>query len=183
MAAPGKYEAISYNDERVIMIVDDDVTLLKFFKIHLNKYFTTVLVVDSAAEAMSKLKEIKGIDLILSDFRMPKANGIELLEKVRKKDPSIPFLVISGAVGDPSDQAIIERDAEGFLAKPFSIEQLEDFLKAGLEIRDSYKMLLQELGGNLKKFKALRDSGFDAKKVTNLKVPAEVWGRIQKKAS
>ncbi len=44
------------DNENYIMIVDDDQTLLKFFKIHLNKFFPKVLVVKNAKEAIEGLK-------------------------------------------------------------------------------------------------------------------------------
>ena len=60
-----------------ILIVDDDQTLLKFFKIHLNKFFSRVIVVKNAKEAVETLKS-KQIDLVLSDIRMPRVDGLQL---------------------------------------------------------------------------------------------------------
>ena len=73
-----------------ILVVDDDSTLLKFFKIHLNKYFSKVIVVDSPAKAIEIIKdENQEIDLVISDYKMPKSNGVQLA-KNKNIDASIP---------------------------------------------------------------------------------------------
>jgi DNA-binding response OmpR family regulator len=70
-----------YDRTSFILVVEDDETLLKFFKIHLNKFFSKVIVVKNAKEALDTIKE-KSIDLVVSDFKMPKMDGIQLLRKV-----------------------------------------------------------------------------------------------------
>ena len=79
-----------------ILVVDDDSTLLKFFKIHLNKFFSKVIVVDSP-KAVDLVKE-GGIDLVISDYKMPKATGVQLAKKIKNIDASIPVFMISGAL-------------------------------------------------------------------------------------
>ena len=66
-----------------ILVVDDDSTLLKFFKIHLNKYFSKVIVVDSPVKAIEIIKD-QEIDLVISDYKMPKSNGVQLAKKNQK---------------------------------------------------------------------------------------------------
>lgn len=141
-----------YNTESFILIVDDDNTLLKFFKIHLNKFFSKVIVVDSAKEAVKKLKE-KNIDLVISDIRMPKTDGIELIGKVRKFDPSIPTLLVSGALLSDEQIEKITSEADGFLRKPFSVDQLHSFIENGMKLREAYS----ELAPMARSKKCLRD--------------------------
>ena len=45
-----------YDRESNVLIVDDDSTLLKFFKIHLNKFFSRVVVVENAKSALETMK-------------------------------------------------------------------------------------------------------------------------------
>ncbi|NBX24419.1 MAG: hypothetical protein EBR52_10065, partial [Microbacteriaceae bacterium] len=45
-----------YDRTSFILVVDDDDSLLKFFKIHLNKFFSRVIVVESAKDALAQLK-------------------------------------------------------------------------------------------------------------------------------
>ena len=128
-----------YDRNSFILVVDDDRTLLKFFKIHLNKFFSRVIVVKNAREAISSLRE-KAIDLIITDINMPGTDGFQLQKKVRKNDSSIPVLLISGALLDPSEEELLD-DADGYLRKPFTIDQLHSFISDGLTRREIMKEL------------------------------------------
>ncbi len=105
----GAYDTTSY-----ILVVDDDNTLLKFFKIHLNKFFSKVIVVKNAREAAQTLAE-KQVDLVLCDIRMPRVNGFQLMRRVRRHDPSIPVLLISGALLTEEQESEALLLADGFL--------------------------------------------------------------------
>lgn len=126
-----EYDRTSY-----ILIVDDDNTLLKFFKIHLNKFFSRVIVVKNAKEAVDTMRE-KTIDLVISDIRMPKVDGLQLLKKVRAHDPLIPVLLISGATLDPAQEDEAIKLADGYLRKPFGVDDLNDFIDRGMQMRDA----------------------------------------------
>lgn len=128
-------EATATDRENYILIVDDDNTLLKFFKIHLNKFFSKILVAKSATDALELLKT-KEIDLIISDFKMPRVDGIQFMKKAKKHDPLIPFLFISGALLTETQKGNIDAMSDGYLKKPFSIDELHEFITTGLEKRD-----------------------------------------------
>lgn len=142
----------AYDRESNVLIVDDDSTLLKFFKIHLNKFFSRVVVVENAKAALDTMKE-REIDLVLTDVRMPKIDGLELMRKIRKQNPSIPILLISGEPMS-DEQADIVKTADGFLAKPFGIDELNDYICRGIDLRNSMK----ELIACLKNPKKIRDA-------------------------
>lgn len=130
-----------YNRSSYILVVDDDDTLLKFFKIHLNKFFSRVIVVKNAQEAIDSLKD-KEIDLVISDIKMPRMDGIQFMKKVKNHDPSIPVFLISGALLDEDQLATVDSKADGYLKKPFSIDELHGFIDRGMRVRDAYKELL-----------------------------------------
>ena len=130
----------AYDRTSYILVVDDDNTLLKFFKIHLNKFFSKVIVVKNAKEAIETLAE-KEIDLVISDIRMPRMDGLQLMKKIRKHDPAIPILLISGALLT-GDQAEKIDEADGYLRKPFEVDALHAFINKGMEIREQYKRLI-----------------------------------------
>lgn len=131
-----------YDRTSHIMVVDDDQTLLKFFKIHLNKFFSRVVVVKSAKEALDAMKE-KEIDLVLSDIRMPRVSGLSLLKKIRNQDASIPVYLISGALLTEEQMEEISEVADGFLKKPFSVDEIQDFINHGMDRRDVLKQLAE----------------------------------------
>ena len=136
-----------YDRESYIMVVDDDQTLLKFFKIHLNKFFSRVIVVKNAKEAVETLKE-KQIDLVLSDIRMPRVDGLQLLKKIRNHDASIPVYLISGALLEDDQMEQIHELADGFLKKPFTIEEIHDFIDNGMKRRELLMKLAEIVPDN-----------------------------------
>jgi DNA-binding NtrC family response regulator len=153
-----------YDRESYIMVVDDDQTLLKFFKIHLNKFFSRVIVVKNAKEAIDTLKS-KQIDLVLSDIRMPRVDGLQLLKKIRNHNASIPVFLISGALITDEQKEMIEELADGFLRKPFSIDEIHAFIDNGMKKRE----LLIQLSEIVQDNKTLLSLIKGKTKVTKLK--------------
>ena len=122
----------AYDRESHILIVDDDSSLLKFFKIHLNKFFSKVLVVETGKDALDAIKE-RPVDVVLTDIRMPKIDGLTLMAKIRKSHPEIPILLISGEPITDSAEKIVKA-ADGFLAKPFTVDELNDYINNGVDL-------------------------------------------------
>ena len=68
--------------QRRILVVDDDSMNLVRTKMILGKYYE-VLLAESGIEALDKLKNEK-VDLVLLDIEMPKMNGMEVFERMKK---------------------------------------------------------------------------------------------------
>ena len=79
--------------------------------------------------------------------------SLSLLKKIRNIDASIPVYLISGALLDDEQMAEINEVADGFLRKPFTVDQIQDFINAGMDKRD----LLKELAELVDDKKALKD--------------------------
>lgn len=144
-----------YDRTSYVLIVDDDDTLLKFFKIHLNKFFSKVIVVPNAKEAVETLKT-KEIDLVITDIRMPRMDGFQLLKRIRDYDASIPVLLVTGAMLDNEQQAEADNFADGFLRKPFSVDELHGAIDSGFTKREYLKKLSQLVANNKNLLKLIR---------------------------
>ena len=165
---------ITYDRTSYILVVDDDKTLLKFFKIHLNKFFSRVIVVKNAKEAVEMLKD-KEVDLVISDIRMPRTDGIQLMKKVRNFDSSIPVMLISGAMLTDEQTAITEEVADGFLRKPFSVDELHGLIDFGMAMREKLKELKTIVPDN----KRLRDILRGKAKIKSLPVEKNLIARAE----
>ena len=153
-----------YDRTSNILIIDDDDSLLKFFKIHLNKFFSRVRVVPSVREGLDLLQQ-ESMDLIITDLVLPRADGVSFLNKVRKLEPSIPVLLISGASeSDPRLRLIDSFD--GFLAKPFGVSDFHSYIKNGLVLRGRL-LALSQLLREPKKIRAII-SGQTTKELSRL---------------
>jgi DNA-binding NtrC family response regulator len=73
-----------------------------------------------------------GVDLVISDVRMPLISGLELLELVNEATSGIPVILIS-AFGDVETRGEAStRSAAAFFSKPFDVDQLRAAVRANL---------------------------------------------------
>lgn len=69
------------------------------------------------------------VDMIICDWNMPNMNGVELLRQIRTVDPDVPFLMTTGRVDLESVVEAKTSGVTGYIAKPFSPQQLEAKLR------------------------------------------------------
>jgi CheY-like chemotaxis protein len=81
----------------------------------------TVVEVNSALQALDMLRNGKKIDLLITDFSMPKMNGAQLAAAAKELRPGLPVLLATGYADLPQGSG----SEFPRLAKPFQQEQLE----------------------------------------------------------
>ena len=94
-------------------------------------------VVESAADgfkALPKLQEF-GPDLLLTDFRMPGMDGLELMRRARDFDPEIAAVVTTASGDVETAVSAMRQGASDYLAKPLNMDELEIVLDRALERR------------------------------------------------
>ncbi len=115
-----------------ILYVDDEEDNLVAFRAVFRRHFK-VHVAKSGREALDFLEQ-QAIDLIISDQRMPKMTGVELLEKVRIRFPEIIRMVLTGY---SDQQAIIDAINKGkiyhYITKPWEVDELKFIMENALE--------------------------------------------------
>ena len=108
--------------QRRILVVDDDSMNLVRTKMILGKYYE-VLLAESGIEALDKLRN-EEVDLVLLDIEMPKMNGMEVFERMKKSSINIPVIFLT-ASGDEDDvMSAIKLGAVNYLKKPFMPQEL-----------------------------------------------------------
>src|SRR5579862_1447397 len=98
---PESPEALSRPVPLKLLFVEDsepDVTLLAF-RLRKAGYALTYERVESAASLEEALRHGPW-DAVLSDFSIPGFGGLQALEVLRKHDPDLPFIVVSGSIGE-----------------------------------------------------------------------------------
>ena len=122
-----------------IMVVDDDSELREYVKSNLGASYK-VTAVSSAEEAMKELAD-KHPDLIVTDIRMKGIDGFELLRRIKSNMSTqhIPVILFSSSNGADDRLKGWKRGADGYLAKPFNIEELEGMIFGLLETRSKLK--------------------------------------------
>lgn len=106
-----------------MLIVEDDEDVMTYLKSELSAYFLLELASDGQ-EALQRLhqQEAEPIDLIVSDIRMPRMDGMTLLKKVRADDNlfDIPFILLTAISSVEKQVQGLRFGADDYLPKPFS---------------------------------------------------------------
>ena len=115
------------NKMKKILIVDDRMEILKMIGRFLDKKRFVVCLSDSVEKAL-KLCEDTKFDLVLSDFDLGKTSGIELINDIRKMQPKIKTVLMSGSF--KFDEEILKTERiDAFLQKPFEVKELENLIE------------------------------------------------------
>lgn len=115
-----------------ILLIDDEPAQVLSIKSFLKRRNYAVLSANSGQDGMSYV-ERGGIDLVLTDFRMPDMNGLEVVRSIRKFNPEIPVIVIT-AFSDTKDAVeVMKEGAFDYLAKPVDLDELETLVKKAKE--------------------------------------------------
>jgi CheY-like chemotaxis protein len=72
-------------------------------------------------------------DLIISDFSMPRMNGIQLAEEIKRINPAIPIILLSGYSSDVPKKQIKSTVINDFITKPISKNELARVIRKVLE--------------------------------------------------
>ena len=109
-----------------VLIVDDDDSYCTIIRELLVRNGYEVRVAFSVEEALAMLKEERP-GLILTDLMMPEVDGITFIRHLRATPPhaEIPTIVVSALVLARERAAAAQAGADAFVAKPFSINQLQ----------------------------------------------------------
>lgn len=111
--------------ESHVLLLDDEKTLLSALTLLLKAVGFRVTAFDSPPEAIQRLEAGNDFDFFLSDLRMPDMNGIDVLQVSKKLFPGLPFVLMSAHAQDKDIERARSFGLDGFLAKPFSPEDLE----------------------------------------------------------
>ncbi|HSZ27359.1 MAG TPA: response regulator [Chthoniobacterales bacterium] len=128
----------SVNPSATILVVDDEDFLLEYVRIVLVRAGYTVLTATNGEEAWNLIAENRHeIRLLLTDIIMPDSfDGFELAERVRKHQPDLPVLLMTGAtLRDHPAREVITRQRK-LLRKPFFPDQLLTIVREHLEPAD-----------------------------------------------
>jgi len=106
-----------------ILVIDDN-ELIKDTLRHL--LINSGYHVDTAENAIEGLKKVKSThyDIVLTDIKMPEIDGLELLKQIKKYDPTIPVVMITGFPTVDNAIQAMRQGASDFITKPFRYEQI-----------------------------------------------------------
>ncbi|MDF5728046.1 MAG: hybrid sensor histidine kinase/response regulator [Rhizonema sp. PD38] len=118
---PSSEPNLPAQQNKIILVVDDSITLRQSLVITLQKAGYLVLQAKDGYEALKQLEQHKGINLVICDIEMPRMNGFEFL-KYRQKDnmlARIPVVILSSRSGEKHRQIATDCGATAYMTKPY----------------------------------------------------------------
>ena len=120
----------------IMLIVDDNREMLNFLAGSFSDKYS-ILTAEDGVEALERLKENE-VTLIVSDWMMPRMNGVEFCKEVRANQSTshIPFILLTAKTDTNSKIEGMDCGADAYIEKPFSVQYLEACIKNLVDLRN-----------------------------------------------
>lgn len=122
------------NNNIDILVADDENAIADIIKFNLIKQGYTIRIANDGDETLKSIEE-KSPDLLVLDIMMPKKNGFEVLEILRKNH-KFPVIILTAKEEESDKIRGLELGADDYMVKPFSINELIARVKANLRRLD-----------------------------------------------
>ena len=132
-AAALEAPAVDHTGTGCVLLVEDEEAVRKFAARALASRGYEVLEAASGREAIELLEESEAsVDLVVSDVVMPEMDGPTLMRELRKRDPALKIIFVSGYAEDAFAKNLPEGERFTFLPKPFTLKQLIETVKTAI---------------------------------------------------
>jgi two-component system, NtrC family, response regulator PilR len=118
-----------------ILVADDEKSLRDFLVIMLEEEGYQVVTAPSVEKAIKLIRE-NNFDLILTDIRMGRSNGIDVLDAARNALPDTPVVMMTAYASAETAVIAMKKGAYDYISKPFKIEDIQRIVKNALEKRN-----------------------------------------------
>jgi len=120
--------------QAAVAIIEDDDGVRTALAKHLEQHGYRVHAAATGADGMKNLRADPP-DLILLDYRLPDADGLELLEEIRRARPEIPVIMMTGFSNVETAVRAMHLGAYDYVSKPFGLDQMIFVVNKGLEAK------------------------------------------------
>ena len=117
-----------------ILVVDDEQSMTQFLGIVLRKEGYQVTATNNGRDALEKVRS-EGFDVVVTDIRMPGMDGIQLLEGIRKLDPTLPVVIMTAYASQQSAIDAVNLGAFQYLIKSAKNEEIKLVVRNAIEMR------------------------------------------------
>jgi len=158
-----------------VLIVDDEESMRDFLSIMLHREGYQVDTAVDGAQAVKHLRD-HSYDLVISDIKMPRMTGLELLTHIKERTPETVVLMVTAFSSTDEAVEAMKQGAYDYITKPFKNEEIRLIVKNALERRDLRRenLALKEALGQRFSFAGL---------IGKSKVMQDVFDMIRKVAS
>jgi nitrogen regulation protein NR(I) len=121
-------------DRKQVLIVDDEPNLRKILSAQLSRDGYDVLTAEDGEQGLAMLKE-HHIDLVVTDLKMPKVDGMTLLREALREDPELPIVMITAHGTVDTAVEALKIGAFDYLTKPFDKDEVRQVVAKALKTR------------------------------------------------
>lgn len=117
-----------------ILIVDDEEDILHLMSETVSRWGYNPIIAHDGEDALHKFTELP-IDMMITDLRMPRADGMTLLDRVKQIDPETVVILFTGYPAVQSAIDALKKGAFDYLTKPVDLAELKGKIEKGLKLR------------------------------------------------
>lgn len=114
-----------------ILVVDDEQLIRWSLRWHLEQAGFEILEAETGKEAIDRFDQ--GVDLALLDLRLPDTSGLSLLQRMKRRQPDCPVILITAHGGAEDAQRAVRAGAYRVLDKPFDFDGLVGLVREALD--------------------------------------------------
>jgi DNA-binding NtrC family response regulator len=163
---------------KTILITDDDESLRRVIEYNLSNKGYRLLLASSGEEALSIFKS-EDVDIVVTDIKMEKMDGLELLEKIKRIKNNALVIMITAHGSIETAVKAMKLGAYDYITKPFDRDELQIMIEKGLNLQTLMSenvRLRQELADRFKLENVIGDS-------SKMKSVFDIVGRVAKSDS
>ena len=121
-------------EKKQVLIVDDEPNLRKILAAQLSRDGYEVMLAEDGEQGLTMLRE-NHIDLIVTDLKMPKVDGMELLRQALRESPDLPIVMITAHGTVDTAVEALKLGAFDYLTKPFDKDEVRQVVAKALKTR------------------------------------------------
>lgn len=106
-----------------VLVVEDDASIALGLRINLEAEGYVVLMAEDGIRAVEEIRARRP-DIVILDLMLPRMNGFEVIQTVRREGYTVPIIVLSARTGEMDKVTGLELGAEDYVPKPFSLAEL-----------------------------------------------------------
>ncbi len=122
----------SKSESARVLVVDDSMDTLELIERHLSGQGIQVFTASGVEEAIRVLKDVS-VHLVITDMKMPRIDGLELIRHIRETYKSIRVIMVTGYPSVESAVKAVKEGADEYLSKPFTKTELLTVVNAVLD--------------------------------------------------
>jgi DNA-binding NtrC family response regulator len=118
-----KEAIMNQTTSKKILICDDEEGIRESLKLILGDHYDLILT-DSGEQCLQCLEKDKTIGLVFLDIKMPKINGLEILNIIKEEYPNLKVIIVTGYKSVETASEAASLGASGYIVKPFKAEEI-----------------------------------------------------------